>query len=248
MMKIITFSIIALSLCCILQSCSKGSRGPETTGPDPLRPEITVLWTGEDSVITIKDFPKINKAVSSDEKVVKVVIKDSGIKLSAGVPGSAVIHITDDENRAVTREVHSMNLNYTWRNRINDPAYKTTVVVKANDPALVENLENQLLLEASIPYAIDFRPDMPEKGTDSFRQITNSSPSVITTGTFIFRDLILELNFTSSTKRYKVIPVKNREMLGLELDLTEHYKVLHPDKGIQKIIVVHYVKRNIQPG
>jgi hypothetical protein len=37
-------------------------------------------------------------------------------------------------------------------------------------------------------------------------------------------------------------------MLGLEQDLTEHYKALHPDKGIQKIIVVHYVKRNIQPG
>lgn len=248
MKNIFKFSIIALSLFCILQSCSKDSQKPETTGPDPLWPEATMLWLGEDSVITIKDLSKLIKVTSSDEKVVKAAIQENGVKLLAGIPGAATIQITDDAGHTAMREVRSVTLEFTWRNDMSDLAYKTRVVVEANDPAFVNNLKDQLLTQTDALYAISFRPNLTGNGTDSFRQINYSSPSVTTSGTFTFSDLTLELSSAAGKTKYRVVPQKNRQLLGLEQDLTEYYKTLHPDKGIQKIIIVHYIKQYLPPG
>lgn len=247
-MRIIHFSIIALGLCFILQSCSKVNQEPETTGPDPLWPEVIMLWPGEDSVITINDFPKIVKVSTEDVEVVQAIIEDGAIKLSASIPGSTILHITGEGGQAIIREVRSLNLTYVWRSYAENGAYKNSVIVEANDPAFASTLKDQLLLELNRPYAIDFGPGVPEDGLGSFRHTIPGNPTVVTTGTFDFGDLSLELNFSDSKKTYKVIPFKNRELLGLEEDLTEHYKTLHPDKGIQKVIITQYINRYLPPG
>ncbi|WP_069660472.1 hypothetical protein [Arcticibacter eurypsychrophilus] len=242
-MKIFHFSIIVLSFCLILQSCLKDDQGPETTGPDPLWAELIFLWPGQDSIITINDFSKVIEVSSSDDKIVKAIIQGNNIKLTAGALGSTNVLITDVSNRIAKRDINVKQLRYIWKNVVSNETYKTNVVVEANDQTFAQNLKEQLLLEANAPYAIEFGKVSTGNKLGSFKHLMLSNPSVIIAGTFSLHDLTLELNFPATQKIYKIIPVKNEDVLGLKQDLTAYYKTLYPEnKGIQKVIITQYIK------
>lgn len=239
-MRFIPVSIILVSAACVFFSCKKNKAEPRIT---PASKNVT-LWAGKDTAITISGVTGRFTATSGDETIASAVVQNDKVLISTDMPGSTTIKITDEAERTAEIKVMARSLDGPWRRVEGSSQLVTQVLVEANNADFANDLESQLLAEAEKPvnarYGLLFITP-----AQTFQEFHGNT--LIREGTFSFRKLTLTLTQDAQVEVYQLNPI-GAGLIGLERDLTEEQKALHPDKGITKVVVIRYLLSPITPG
>ncbi|CAL1519407.1 hypothetical protein [Chitinophaga sp. MM2321] len=240
-MRSFQFFVLFISFGYLLSSCKKDQQ------PDKIQlsSHQVELWAGQDTVISISGAPKQYTVSSENEEIARVVIQDNRILITTDLPGSTIIHITDGANNTSTIKLRALSVIGTWRRAEGDESLKARIFVETGDPVFADELQRQLF-EATIKqpgtnYMIHFSTDPVMTFTE------RQQNTVLREGEFLFRNLTLTLTHNAIEDVYKIKPL-DYGVIGLEQDLTAHYKALHPDKDIKKVVIVTHVRKATFPG
>lgn len=216
-----------------LFSCKKSNESDPVPPTNLTKREIKI-WSGKDTLLVITGTSTTYNAVSENEDIVQVVMKNNELKIVSGIPGTTKIRISDETNTTVEIDIHVLSFSGNWRNIENNASYKGKAIVQTGDPALTSELTDSLTQEANLRYGVIFG------GVDqSFVEVVSNK--LRREGTYSFTNLRLTFTSNGTSDHYTIIPF-SETVVAVSQDLTAYYQSLYPGKNVTRVVMIRYLR------
>ena len=232
--------LIFLVPCLTLLSCKKDLEAPKI----PVNTSAVQLLAGLQTEIVISGDVKSYTAVSDHPDIAGATVQDNKITVTTHKPGITFIRVSEGGLTASIKVIATTLAGRNWVRIAGDANYETKVTVEGADATFAAALKKQLQDELALPQNalidvtyIDNPLIFRERYPDNKKR----------EGTYSYDKLVVTQVYDGVTEVYRLIAI-TKTIFGFERDLTDHYKSLHPDKGIQKVTVTRFLRDRPYPG